>query len=362
MKKLIERHSFLMLLLVVMAGSFCFAYYVWAQNPGTDFTLCTSTVDQPECYDTEYPTPTVNWTVSGSSSQTQYEVEIDQNLNFNNLEIDTGAVTSGANSYTVDQDVLIFGHTYYWRVKIKDNYDSWSNWAEADSSFTASNACSDPPTATSLSVSSGDSSTYCGGASHYFSWTYSDPEGDEEERFQFQVDNNSDFSSPEVDRDYEDLSNPSPTTNSQTVSVVESPGSDQIGYNTTYYWRVKVYDQYSADSGWVNGSSFTTETHRYPTISFSWDPTEPNQDEDVDFTDESTVYGGATKSSWAWTFEDGNPSSSTDQNPTIQFTNGGQKDVVLSVTDSSGFTCDNSASPEVIDIEFPIPDWREVLP
>ncbi len=359
MRSFIERYSFLMLLLIVIAGSFYFAYYVWAYEEGTDFTLCTDNVDQPSCYSSAYPTPKVEWTVDGSSSHTDYEVEIDDDDNFDDPEIDTGWVDSSNENYEVDQEGLSFGATYYWRVRVEDEYGSISEWVEDDSSFVVSDSCSSDPTATDLSVTSGD---YCSTPSHYFSWTYSDGDDDDQERFEFQVDDNSDFGSPEVDRDYEDLSNPSPTTNNQTVTVAESPGSDQIGYNNTYYWRVKVYDEEGDDSGWVSGSSFTTGLHQYPTIDFSWSPENPSQDEDVLFTDQSTVYGGASKSSWSWTFEDGDPSSSSDQNPTVQFTSNGEKEVTLDVTDSDGLSCDNVSDPQTVGVQIPLPEWKEVTP
>ncbi len=358
MKKTIERYSFLILVLIVLGGLF-FGYYAWAYNPGTNITLCTGGVTQPACYSTAYPSPTVSWTIAGSSSQSAYQVQIDQNQNFNNIEVDSGTVSSGSNSYEAGVNVINFGQTVYWRVRVTDNFSSLTDWAVADSSFTANLACDTAPTATSLTVVQGD---YCSTASHYFSWVYSDNEADSESRFEFEVDNNADFSSPEVDRDYADLSNPSPTTNNQTVVVAVSPFSDQIGYNTTYYWRVKVYHDGGKDSDWVEGSSFTTQTHQYPTVDFTWTPQSPSQDEEVQFTDQSTVYGGATKSIWSWTFEDGNPAVSSDQNSIIQFTSNGSKNVVLDITDSDGFSCDNSADPEIVNVLYQLPDWKEVTP
>ena len=199
---------------------------------------------------------------------------------------------------------------------------------------------------------------YCTIPAHYFSWDYYDPDGDDQIRYQFQVDNNSDFSSPEVNRDYADLSNSSPTTINQTVLVVESAGSERIVYGTTYYWRVKVYSQ-SLDSGWVFGPSFGTATHRYPTIDFSWSPSNPSEDEDVQFTDESTVYGGTIKSAWNWIFENGDPGSSNDQNPVVKFTSQGDNAVTLSVTDSDNYTC---PSPMTVSVQEPLPWWEEIWP
>lgn len=370
MKKFLERHSFLILLIFIVVGGFGFAYYALGYAVGTNFTLCTASATQPACYGTPYPTPTVNWTVVGTSNQSSYQAQFDQNALFNNVLIDSGEVNSTNKFYQVSQDDQVgvvemrFNQTYYWRVRIRDNFGSLSNWVEADSSFKANLSCASDPTINpaTMSVSVGSPATYCGGAAHYFAWTYSDTDSSTESRFEFQVDNNSDFNSPEVDRDYTGLSNPSPTVNNQVVTVSESPGSDQIGYNTTYYWRAKVYDDTGRDSGWVNGSAFTTETHRYPLIGLSWSPQSPSQDEDVLFVDQSTVYGGTTKSNWAWTFEDGAPAVSSSQNPTVQFASNGAKEVVLGMTDSDGFTCDNSANPGTVNVQFTLPDWREIIP
>ena len=212
-----------------------------------------------------------------------------------------------------------------------------------------------PPSASGLGVVKGN---YCTTPAHYFSWTYSDSDGQNESQFQFQIDNNSDFSSPEIDRTQTGTWSDG-DSNNQTVIVAVSPGSDQIGYNTTYYWRVKVWDSQGADSGWVSGSSFTTETHRYPSIDFNWSPTGPSQDEDVVFSDQSTVYGGSTKSAWAWVFTNGNPADSSQQNPTIQFTADGPKEVTLQVTDSDNFSCQVSKS---VGVQAELPGWQEILP
>jgi len=257
-----------------------------------------------------------------------------------------------------------------------DNDGDWHGWAwssevvgwvsfngiEGGGSYkvTSIDVVNQSPIASNLNVSVGNTTTYCGAtAVHYFSWTYFDADGHNESRFQFQVDNNSDFSSPEVDRDYDGLSNPSPTTNNQTATVSESPSSDQLSYNTTYYWQVKVWDSEGDDSGWVNGSSFTTELHRYPSVDFNWSPQEPSEEEDILFADQSTVYGGASKSSWSWSFEDGTPSSSTEQNPISQFIGSGEKEVVLEVTDSDSFICSDS---QIVDVQWGLPDWKEVAP
>ncbi|MFH0805862.1 MAG: PKD domain-containing protein, partial [Patescibacteria group bacterium] len=216
-----------------------------------------------------------------------------------------------------------------------------------------------PPIASSLLATEGDC---CSNASYYFSWIYSDPDDNNQSRFRFHIDNNSNFSSPTVNRDITSLSNPSPTTNNQTVLISTSPdtpSSDQLAYNTTYYWRVMVYDNQAASSNWVNGSFFTTPKNKYPTVDFNWAPNQPSENEDVQFTDQSVVYGGASKSSWSWIFQDGNPLSSKMQNPLIKFLLQGTKAIILQVTDSSGYSCSKTKN---IDVNIKLPGWKEVLP
>ena len=114
-----------------------------------------------------------------------------------------------------------------------------------------------------------------------FSWIYSDPDKAPQTRFQFQLDDNDDFSSQEVIRDYTGLLNPIGTVNSQSVTVVVNPPLDEINFNTTYYWRVKVYNNKGKDSGWYYGKtttktspgdSFKTVSHGYPNPHFEIDP------------------------------------------------------------------------------------------
>lgn len=526
-------------------------------NPGSQFNICTGNVDQPACYDADSPTPILNWTFTSSngvSSQGAYQVKIDNNGDhegsYPSPEVDTGEILSSDESHTVNPGKLQFNTTYYWKVAVKDNFNTWSGWTCADATFTTANCCvpadpsnlsatadycseislswtdnsddedgfkierkpsggswsqihdtqgadvttygdsglsenteyyyrvrayndggnsgysneandttlqcilsvalsadpssgyaplndvdltatvtgnisgtinytfycnrsdagtnitsgwaakydgitdnpktaadvcdyatvgtyaakvivergslavenreaittlSNPPTATNLSVTKGN---YCTYPAHYFSWTYSDPDEDNESKFQFQVDNNSGFGSPEVNRTITGTWSDG-DSNNQTVVVAVSPSASQIGYNTTYYWRVKVWDSQEIASAWIQGSSFTTEEHRYPSVDFNWSPIEPSQDEDVLFADQSTVYGGSTKSAWSWAFTNGNPASSSQQNPTIQFTSDGSKEVTLGVTDSDNFSCQISKS---VGVQAALPAWQEILP
>jgi PKD repeat protein len=200
-----------------------------------------------------------------------------------------------------------------------------------------------PPSATNLKVTSPD---YCklGPGATIFSWTFTDPDGDSQSAYQVQIDNNSNFSSPEVD---------SGKINSSSNSYSPQTG---LNYNTTYYWRVKVWDSEGNESSWSYGPSFTTPKHAYPTPAFTFSPEKPHPRQVVQFTDKSQAFGGAKIKSWSWTFEDGNPPQSTQQNPTTTFLSSGEKKVTLSVTDSDGFgLCSTST---IINLKKPLPRWE----
>jgi PKD repeat protein len=119
-----------------------------------------------------------------------------------------------------------------------------------------------------------------------------------------------------------------------------------------------VWDTRDLSSVWIFGPSFTTPKHRHPSADFSWTPERPMVNELVQFTDKSVAYGGATIVRWDWTFQDGNPATSSLQNPATRFTSTGPKQVTLAVTDSSGFTC---SVQKIIRAQRPL-EWIEIPP
>ena len=220
-----------------------------------------------------------------------------------------------------------------------------------------------PPTAINLSVDQGD---YCTIPLHpIFSWTFSD---DTQSAYHIQVDNNSDFSSPELD-------------SGKVFSSSESYAAPSpLSYDTTYYWRLKVWDGEGAESGWVSGPSFTTPLHAYPHPNFSWFPTSPTKEEVVQFCavkesgvcpeDNSTCYStsgaipppSCSGKSFLWTFPDGTEfatgSSAVSENPRVKFDTNGVKTVSLKITDDVG-SCTHS---KYVGVRFSLPKWKEIAP
>ncbi|MFH1451403.1 MAG: hypothetical protein ABIF89_02230 [bacterium] len=281
-----------------------------------------------------------------------------------------GAVTCGSGDW--DGWIALSDTTGFSKIEVDDipSPDELKGWAWGGDvvgwlSFNCSNdsSCSapgidykvyfclsgTPPSAINLLATQPN---YCGCASCpviSYSWTFSDPdEGDFLTAFQVQTDDTSDFSSPVDD-------------SGKVLYPSESYATPmgKLIYNKTYYWRVKVWDKNGNESEWAEGSSFNTSLHAYPEIDFSWYPLVASVDEDIIFADESTVYGGATKKSWSWTFQDAVPVTATSESITANFTSGGRKQVNLTVTDTDDFSCSEN---KLISVNLPIPDYREVKP
>jgi hypothetical protein len=204
-----------------------------------------------------------------------------------------------------------------------------------------------PPSATNLKVTQPD---YCkvGPGATIFSWKFTDPDGDSQSAYRIQIATSSTFSLSSIVIDK--------TINSSSKNFTPQTG---LNYNTTYYWRVMVWDSKGAQSLWSYGPSFTTPKHPWPTPDFTFSPEKPYLGQVVQFTDKSQAFGGAKIESWYWTFQNGNPPSSTIQNPTTTFSSIGESEITLKVTDSSGYSCSASKS---LRTTYPLPFWKEIPP
>ncbi|MBU4298460.1 PKD domain-containing protein, partial [Patescibacteria group bacterium] len=201
-----------------------------------------------------------------------------------------------------------------------------------------------PPSTSNLRIDTANWDVCANSLYPLLSWDYSDGT---QKRYQIQIATSSDFTTTKIC----DYTATSPSHQSY-------PTGCPLNYNTGYNWRLKVWNTDETESTW-NGSTFPTLKHAYPSIDFSWAPVKPAVNEVVKFTDNSVVYGGATKSSWLWEFQDGNPASSTVQNPTTTFASTGSKTVKLKVTDSDTFSCDKE---KTLNAQSRLPQWKEIKP
>ncbi len=221
------------------------------------------------------------------------------------------------------------------------------------------------PTATDLTVTEGN---YCGSALYVFlSWQFSDSDpGDTQGAYQVQVDNNSDFSSLEVD-------------SGKVYSSSEIYTASGLSYKTTYYWRLKVWDDKDLQSSWIYGPSFTTPQHIYPDPDFTWSPSPPSVDEIVQFCavqevgvcseNVSTCYDinnnpiSCSGKTFLWTLPlgvelVGTSTTNTTENPQMKFSSSDSYNIKLEITDDVG-TCGKT---QQVGVTFPLPEWEESAP
>jgi len=201
------------------------------------------------------------------------------------------------------------------------------------------------PSAINLSLTEDD---YCGPWSAFFSWEFSDSDpGDSQSAYRVQIIEEGGSWDFPLDEKYCVL--PGCAGDSQSYA----PPIGTFGYATTYYWRIRVWDNHGDFSTWTNGpSSFRTPSHVYPEPDFNWAPTHPSLDELIQFTDRTP---GAT--SWTWDFGDGTPFSSL-PNPTHSYSNAGVYTVRLEACDDVG-CC---PTEDDVTISLPLPEWQEISP
>lgn len=267
-------------------------------------------------------------------------------------------------SYGVYMDARGYFHDWAWGSDII----GWTSFnCLNDSSCGVSNykvkLVSTPPIISNIAVSpeTAISSEYCTDPAVYtFTWDFTDVDsavfGDVQESFQIQVDNNSDFSSPEID-----------TT---LVTGVESHliRVADVGYDgVAHYFRIRLYDDRGGISTWGTSplGKFTTPVHRYPDALYSYLPSVPSKNESIQFYDESVAYGtGIPISEWGWIFRNVDDSileTSGLQTPSaFAFPDMGDMEVELKVVDSDDYTCTIIDSGFFVNLE--LPEWREVVP
>ena len=163
-----------------------------------------------------------------------------------------------------------------------------------------------------------------------------------------------------------------------TAGFTESTTDDTVDFTNTS----TNANTYSWDFGDGNGSNATDPSHTYamdgtytvtltasndcgdvivtqdvviitpPTGGFSSDVTSGCADLVVQFMDESTE----NATNWLWTFDGGDPATSTDQNPIVTYTQAGVYDVILEVSNSAGSNTVTKVDYVIVD-DVPTPGF-----
>ncbi len=201
--------------------------------------------------------PVFYW--SSVSGAIGYNIQIDQDSQFNSPDVDNSSITDT----TFTSNVSLADGNWYWRIRSGNG--AWSNFSSTQS-FRVD--ASPPQTTTLLTPPHGHWMTT---RVPYFSWqTVSDPGGSGLAKYYFQIDTDSIFANPIYLSDSTTFANYAPQT--------------ELDDNQRYYWRVRArdnagnYSNYASSvfgidnsaplspigfsvspSGWSNNSNFNLQ-------------------------------------------------------------------------------------------------------
>lgn len=208
-----------------------------------------------------------------------------------------------------------------------------------------------PPRVRSISIKEPN---YCStGPAATIGWTYSDlddvPLGtDPQSAYQVQIDDQASFNSPAAD---------SGKVVSSGNSYFTTGNISPLLFNTTYRARVRVWDSQDNESAWRISGTWTTPSHAYPRVDFSWLPARPQISQSVQFIDRTLFSDGGGARSWAWLFGDGGVAFN--RNPAHVYSSIGNYFVTSTARDADGYTCSSS---KLLSVQKQIPIWKEVSP
>lgn len=133
----------------------------------------------------------------------------------------------------------------------------------------------------------------------------------------------------------------------------------QLSWGGTYYWRVKARNLAGSASAWQESSFTVSRTHGSPWAKFSNLPQKILKERPITFdASESVVYDASTPT-YSWTFEGGDPGTSTEVEEIVIFNEDSNFTTTLRVTDGTGYYCEK-IDTNLVNLFRPV--WKDVSP
>ena len=206
-----------------------------------------------------------------ANTGTYYEIEVNTNNTFtgtvmwDTTQTATGPITNGARSSDFSYAGTALtenGVTYYWRIRFWDNNGAVSNWSTtANFTMNTSNVAPDAP-----------SVPYAEGVTNpatvtdltpEFSAVFTDSNApDTGAYYEIEVNTNNTFTGTVMWDTTQTATGP--ITNGARSSDFSYAGTALTRDGTTYYWRIKFWDNNGAVSNWSATQQFTMDTNVAP--------------------------------------------------------------------------------------------------
>jgi len=212
-------------------------------------------------------TPTFAWQKSNDidgSTDPIYTAQVGTDSTFSSNFLEFSNITG--ETYTIAQPLQDITK-YFWRVKATDEENAFT-WSNEIWSFTINTSAENhPPFAPSVLLPSNGEECKPG---DYLMWTKStDPDIGDVVTYTIELDNNSDFSSPEIhqtgvswEKVGEDISKTNnkfsqqlQNSNAVYIRIISLHDYVNLQDDSTYFWRVKAVDNYGAESDFTSGTS-----------------------------------------------------------------------------------------------------------
>ncbi|NLZ24280.1 hypothetical protein GX888_00825 [Candidatus Dojkabacteria bacterium] len=192
-----------------------------------------------------------------------YEIHVNTNDSFTGTEMwnssktSISSITNGSRSSNITYNGSALSPsytTYYWRIRFWDTDDNMSDWSSTAQFTTYSNAT--PYAPSSLQTQGSTDSKKVSTTTPYFSAIFTDPNAsDTGEYYEIEVNTEDSFTGTVMWSSGK--SSISSITNGSRSSNITYNGSTLQLDGTTYYWRIRFWDNADAVSSWSPTAQFT---------------------------------------------------------------------------------------------------------
>ncbi len=262
-----------------------------------------------------------------------------------------------------------------------ENAPSGCPTSGAVSSYAVLTSFNVPPIVSNLTATPKVNCGTVSGAEVLLNWNYDDIEGEDQDRYYYQIATDSGFANIICERDtgvgggY--------CANGGNCSSVSTCS---LNWGTTYWSQLEVWDESGKGSGWIYPvpASFTTAAHSYPYVKFYPAPSSGFAGEKINFIqnditppeEESNCYDDSDVEylcedfpdadvDYVWDFSYSGtviPDAFTEGNAEFIYDLTEEYDVYLEITDKTLSPPGACYALQTVTINFPLPEWREIPP